>query len=72
MLTRGAAPANHGALSSAYAAGTYAVAALVVLAAGAAGNALGVQTVVYLVFGIVGVSALATALRTPRLGDTAT
>lgn len=72
MLTRGAAPANHGALSSAYAAVTYAVAALVVLAAGAAGNALGVQTVVYLVFGIVGVSALAAALRTPRLGDTAT
>ncbi|GAB3600292.1 MFS transporter [Microbacterium tumbae] len=69
-LTRGAAPARHGALSSLYAAVTYAAAALVVLSVGWVGNATGVVPAALGALALTGVLALATLLWAPRLRDT--
>ncbi|WP_144721190.1 MFS transporter [Agrococcus jejuensis] len=70
-LTRGATPAQQGALSSLYAAVTYAAAAVAVLLVGGIGNLSGVVPAAIGAFALVGVASLATALVAPRLRDTA-
>ncbi|SDH68700.1 MFS transporter [Agrococcus jejuensis] len=70
-LTRGATPAQQGALSSLYAAVTYAAAAVAVLLVGGIGNLTGVVPAAIGAFALVGVASLATAVVAPRLRDTA-
>jgi predicted MFS family arabinose efflux permease len=68
-LTRGASPAQQGALSSLYAAITYAVAAAAVLGAGALGSTIGLESTTYIVFTITAVAALVLWPGAPRLRD---
>lgn len=70
-LTRGSPPARQGALSSLYAAVTYAAAAIVVLTVGWIGNLTGVLPAVLGALAAAGVAALAALLWAPRLQDTA-
>ena len=70
MLTRGADPARQGASASLYAAITYAVAALVVLAIGWIGNTTGLVPATIAALVLTGVLAMAALAFSPRLGAT--
>jgi hypothetical protein len=67
ILTKGASPRDHGALSSSYAAITYAVAAATVILVGAAGNMFGLVNVVLAVLLILVVTCGALLVKAPRL-----
>lgn len=69
-LTRGVDPARQGALASLYAAGTYAVAALIVLLIGILGNVVGLIPIIVWTLATIGVLALAALFWAPRLRDT--
>ncbi len=69
ILTKGASPKDHGALSSTYAAITYAVAAATVILVGAAGNIFGLVNVVLAVLIILVISCGALLIKAPRLAD---
>jgi MFS family permease len=69
-LTRGTTPARQGALSSLYAAITYAAAAVAVLVVGGLGNVLGIVPAVVGGICATGLAAIAALLWAPRLRDT--
>jgi hypothetical protein len=69
ILTKGASPRDHGALSSTYAAITYAVAACTVIAVGAVGNIFGLVSVVTAVLVVLLLICCALLRKAPRLSD---
>jgi hypothetical protein len=69
ILTKGASPRDHGALSSTYAAITYAVAASTVIIVGAAGNLFGLVSVVMAVLVILLVACGVLLTSAPRLSE---
>jgi MFS family permease len=69
ILTKGASPRDHGALSSTYAAITYAVAAITVILVGAAGNMFGLVSVVMAVLAILVLICGVLLVKAPRLSD---
>ncbi|WP_127817738.1 MFS transporter [Microbacterium sp. CPCC 204701] len=70
-LTRSSSPARQGALSSLYAAVTYAGAAVIVLAVGWIGNMTGIVVAALGAVAFAGVAALVALTWAPRLRDTA-
>ena len=70
VLTRQAAPARQGALASLYAGITYAIAAVVVLAAGWVGRLIGVVPATVVFLGAIALAAMVALLWAPRLRET--
>ncbi|WP_374754683.1 MFS transporter [Arthrobacter sp. AFG20] len=69
MFTKGTPPADHGALSSFYAATTYLIAGLSVLGSGMLGSVLGLEGSVLTTFAVLGTAAAGLAWKAPRLRD---